>query len=51
MPTYLCNEGHKHKSQWAATNCHWCKKRERKDQIEYQKQRGVKHGSEEEGST
>lgn len=34
MPKYLCSEGHIHKSQEAATNCHWCKKRKIKNREE-----------------
>lgn len=25
---YFCRGAHLHRSQWAATNCAWCKKRE-----------------------
>lgn len=25
MPSYMCNMGHKHKTQDAATNCHYCR--------------------------
>jgi hypothetical protein len=29
MPIYLCHEGHKHRSQEAATNCGYCKRNHR----------------------
>lgn len=43
MARFLCSKAHLHKSQWGATNCHWCKKRQLKEQLAYEKERKERH--------